>query len=444
MPLTRVRNVMIDDPVTLVDDYGADPTGVADSSSAFTAALAAGNYVVCSPGATYKVSDIDIPSDTTLDLMDSTIEPVSASTNFLLRMKNTSRSTLKNGRINPERTLDSANKYCVVVDSCYGFTVSDLFFVNVFNGLILTTQETFSNAIREGRVENLRYDGVIKRGIVIGLLYTGGTGGGSDTPSGESGSVHDVVFSDISIADQGNPSANNTDSAGVWVDQTGATDRGALRFLNVTVLGNQSATSFKYGWYVKSGREMWLTNCLSESMQLDPTTGSTAYYFEDSTKIFMSACWISLVKDGIVHNAAAQGIDDQIQINGLFAHSWYGTLLSADNGDIYFNALQDVDTFNNTQSGTLISSTNGGAVSNLYKSAVVRITTSESTQAFSHPFTNTNFRAIATPQRDITANSRWWVTKSSTEAVVRMDAAPASDTDFDVIMISHKPLAVVT
>ena len=53
--LTKVTNSMIVGAPVNVLDFGADPTGVADSLAAFNAALAVGNYVVV-PIGTYKVT----------------------------------------------------------------------------------------------------------------------------------------------------------------------------------------------------------------------------------------------------------------------------------------------------------------------------------------------------------------------------------------------------
>jgi hypothetical protein len=55
MSLTKATNSMIRGAPVNVLDFGADPTGVADSLAAFNAALAAGNYVVV-PIGTYKVT----------------------------------------------------------------------------------------------------------------------------------------------------------------------------------------------------------------------------------------------------------------------------------------------------------------------------------------------------------------------------------------------------
>ena len=55
MSLTKVSYSMIDGAPINVLDYGADPTGTADSYAAFVAALAAGNYVYV-PSGTYKLT----------------------------------------------------------------------------------------------------------------------------------------------------------------------------------------------------------------------------------------------------------------------------------------------------------------------------------------------------------------------------------------------------
>ena len=55
MPLTKVSYSMIDGAPINVLDYGADPTGTADSYAAFVAALAAGSYVYV-PSGTYRLT----------------------------------------------------------------------------------------------------------------------------------------------------------------------------------------------------------------------------------------------------------------------------------------------------------------------------------------------------------------------------------------------------
>jgi hypothetical protein len=56
MSLTKVSFSMITGAVANVLDYGADPTGVASSSAAITAALASGSKVVYFPQGTYKTT----------------------------------------------------------------------------------------------------------------------------------------------------------------------------------------------------------------------------------------------------------------------------------------------------------------------------------------------------------------------------------------------------
>ena len=61
MSLTKVSYSMIQGATANVLDYGADPTGVADSTAAFTAALATGKKVWI-PNGTYSAADIVLPS----------------------------------------------------------------------------------------------------------------------------------------------------------------------------------------------------------------------------------------------------------------------------------------------------------------------------------------------------------------------------------------------
>lgn len=56
MPLTKVTNSLIVGATVNPDDFGADPTGVADSSAAIQAAINTNKTVLFSNGATYKIT----------------------------------------------------------------------------------------------------------------------------------------------------------------------------------------------------------------------------------------------------------------------------------------------------------------------------------------------------------------------------------------------------
>lgn len=80
MALTKVTYSMIDSAPANVLDYGADPTGVADSTPAFTLALAA-SLKIYIPAGTYLVTQIDITQDGTqviTDGMETIIQQKSA------------------------------------------------------------------------------------------------------------------------------------------------------------------------------------------------------------------------------------------------------------------------------------------------------------------------------------------------------------------------------
>jgi hypothetical protein len=66
MPLTKASYSMITGASANVLDYGADPTGVADSTAAFTAAIATGKRVWI-PNGTYSAAAINLPSGTQIE-----------------------------------------------------------------------------------------------------------------------------------------------------------------------------------------------------------------------------------------------------------------------------------------------------------------------------------------------------------------------------------------
>ena len=74
MSLTKVTYSMINGAPANVNDYGADPTGVADSTAAIQAAINAEKSVIFPAGSTYLVnSTITLPSDTTIVMQDANL-----------------------------------------------------------------------------------------------------------------------------------------------------------------------------------------------------------------------------------------------------------------------------------------------------------------------------------------------------------------------------------
>jgi hypothetical protein len=74
MSLTKVTYAMISGSPANVNDYGADPTGVVDSTAAIQAAINAEKSVMFPAGSTYLVnSTITLPSDTTIVMQDANL-----------------------------------------------------------------------------------------------------------------------------------------------------------------------------------------------------------------------------------------------------------------------------------------------------------------------------------------------------------------------------------
>jgi hypothetical protein len=80
MSLTKATYSMIDGAPVNIRDYGADPTGVADSTAAIQAAIAASSGVVVgSPGDTYLMTSITITKDVVIDAQGSTFKATALS-----------------------------------------------------------------------------------------------------------------------------------------------------------------------------------------------------------------------------------------------------------------------------------------------------------------------------------------------------------------------------
>ena len=100
MALTKTHNRMIAGSVGNVIDFGADPTGVADSSAAFTAALAAYRTVIVPEGTFSCDSMIEVNQAKTLRLIGNTTiqRPASASsTDPVIWIKGNNASVLGDG-----------------------------------------------------------------------------------------------------------------------------------------------------------------------------------------------------------------------------------------------------------------------------------------------------------------------------------------------------------
>jgi len=123
-----------------VIDFGADATGVADSTAAFTAALAASSFVNV-PTGTYKLtSSVTIPANKTLEFVSTAVVNYTASSGNVFVIKNNA-SMYGNGA-----TINATNASWV--DAVFYLNGAEQFFVNgtvidgfVLNGPALTNQK---------------------------------------------------------------------------------------------------------------------------------------------------------------------------------------------------------------------------------------------------------------------------------------------------------------
>lgn len=125
MALTKAHARMIDGAAASVVDFGADITGVADSTSAVQAALNTGNNIVF-PKGTYKVTNVTVNNACIIDLQGSTIIGESGSNNFCFNVE-ADHVTLKDG------FFGSGSESCGIVQVGNSTTFPQYKNFNLFN-----------------------------------------------------------------------------------------------------------------------------------------------------------------------------------------------------------------------------------------------------------------------------------------------------------------------
>lgn len=125
MALTKAHARMIDGAAASVVDFGADITGVADSTSAVQAALDTGNNIFF-PKGTYKVTNVTVNNACIIDLQGSTIIGESGSNNFCFNVE-ADHVTLKDG------FFGSGSESCGIVQVGNSTTFPQYKNFNLFN-----------------------------------------------------------------------------------------------------------------------------------------------------------------------------------------------------------------------------------------------------------------------------------------------------------------------
>jgi len=125
MALTKAHARMIDGSAASVVDFGADITGVSDSTSAVQAALDTGNNIFFPKGA-YKVTNATVNSACIIDLQGSTIIGESGSENFCFNVE-TDHVTIQNG------FFGSGSESCGIVQVGNSITWPQYKNFNLFN-----------------------------------------------------------------------------------------------------------------------------------------------------------------------------------------------------------------------------------------------------------------------------------------------------------------------
>lgn len=143
--------------------YGADPTGVKDSSAAIIAATST-NYVVVFPFGVYQAKNITVGTNVTIYLNGSTVNPAPGA-NYVFLMTGF-KPTINDGYFNDALSVipGTLTTGFVVVQNCYYPSIFNTFWVNQVAGLVIGGDAV---GVTDAQFTNLRFINFSARGILI-------------------------------------------------------------------------------------------------------------------------------------------------------------------------------------------------------------------------------------------------------------------------------------
>lgn len=309
--------------IVIVTDFGADPTGVADSSTAFQNAVNSGaTYVFVPPpasGKKYIVHDVTIPSGVTLHAEGAYfVDAVGADHIFNLSGYS---SKLIGGYISSGTNCATAN---VIIDQG---NKCELRGTRIVNGTLCIKMTDSSNGANGyGATKNQLID-VICDSFTVGGLYSGAN-------------VHDTQIVntnfDANTISGGGAQIPRTGVYGVTFDATGSTLAfGGHLLSNVTCINMQDGFVFNNTNLIK------LTNCISDSLSGRgyALTGNTSAMDLDSC--FAGTCAIGV---------SAEGSGSGNKVRGLRTYgvgvipAWGGTTFYSSAGYSSFYDIRQLNT----------------------------------------------------------------------------------------------------
>ena len=290
MALTKVFPRMMKGVPTSVEDFGADPTGVSDSTTAINNALSSGATIVIGNGGTYLISgSLAVPSGVTFDGQGGTIVNSSLSTAV-----NTSGSfvTVKNWIIKTDVDGTQKQFYGInngadnaVIENCY---VTDTRFTAVANaGSDVKIFDVTAEDCGWDLVQN--FDSVTPPARVhvhrCHAIRTGRHGFSTDT------GATDVVFEDCVATDVGNPSLNEGKDAYHFEGSI----RNVVKNCIATYTANHPVCSASGVNAFQAFREFASTESLIDGLTVNVDSGFSplgsasyrSFYIDDATENFV-------------------------------------------------------------------------------------------------------------------------------------------------------------
>ena len=256
MALTKVTYAMIEGAPLSVLDYGADPTGVADSTSAIEAAIVAAqakNVGITFPSGNYKITDgilVD-PAISFTGQSDATISfvgtlPITAASAWLI-FANGSNFKVSNLTFDGNARNGTVSGYGIQVHTCEDFEFSNNVFYDVYKGnLGLTNASAASNCKRVKIIKNtfVPLSSAAQEGIgITGVDFCLISDNIIDNPIDDAIALHGISIASAAGEQTCNQVTISNNIIGNNIYLSGLTGSGRLllegKCVNTLIVGNQ-------------------------------------------------------------------------------------------------------------------------------------------------------------------------------------------------------------
>lgn len=256
MPLTKVSYSMIQGAPLNVLDYGADSSGIADSTSAIQAAITKAqvqNTAIIFPSGTYKITSgilVD-PAVSFIGEFGATISfvgilPTTAASAWLI-FANGSNFTISNLKFDGNARNGTVNGYGVQIHTCTDFSVSNNVFYDVYKGNLGLTNASAASNCKRVKINNNNFvplSSAAQEGIgITGVDFCIISDNVIDNPIDDAIALHGVMITSAAGEQTCNQVTISNNIIGNNIYYSGLTGSGRLllegKCTNTLIIGNQ-------------------------------------------------------------------------------------------------------------------------------------------------------------------------------------------------------------